>query len=156
MIFLIRKKSRMDSDYFELTFRFGNVELLANAGFFGGVYDDDAFHLFLGSSLAKLPQSIIERIDTVSSKAVFILQDSATVVYQKRLINQYVKKQASKKWMLTSLKNKNRGFTPAHPLYFESTNPIQKAASVVIKTFAHKCLFKSEAEEVAMDITVLK
>jgi hypothetical protein len=46
----IRRKTRPGKDYFELTYRFGYVELLATSGFFGSV-DGTSFFPFLGSSI---------------------------------------------------------------------------------------------------------
>ncbi|CAO3698431.1 unnamed protein product [Rhizopus stolonifer] len=50
VVAFIRRKIALGKDYFELTYRFGYVELLATSGFFGLV-DDTLFSLFLGSSV---------------------------------------------------------------------------------------------------------
>lgn len=58
---------RFEKDYFELTYRFGYVELLATSGFFGSVDDP-----FLGSSVQELPATITTNFQTISTYVIFI------------------------------------------------------------------------------------
>lgn len=142
----IRKKTRAGKDYFEFTLRFNNVELLATSGFFGCV-DDDTVAAFVGSSVQGLPKSIIERYDTLSSTYIFITKAIAPSIAVERLINQYLKRDAAKKWMLVSKRFKEEGFEPSHPLSFKSIVPIQKAASLLMKIIANKALYCDAIKE---------
>ncbi|KAG0793582.1 hypothetical protein G6F17_008898 [Rhizopus arrhizus] len=67
----IRRKINFGKDYFELTYKFGYIELLAASGFFGSV-DDTSFFPFLRSSIQELPATITTRLETISIKVVFI------------------------------------------------------------------------------------
>lgn len=53
-------------------------------------------------------------------------------------MNQYIKNDAARKWTMTSEKLMEEGYTPNHPLYFESKVPIQSAASLLLKILVHK------------------
>ncbi|KAI8368423.1 hypothetical protein EDC96DRAFT_558021 [Choanephora cucurbitarum] len=73
----LRRKTRLGKDYFELTLRFGFVELLAT----GGSIDDSSFSPFLGSSIQELPTQITAAIETIS---VFILKEPVAHVCNNR------------------------------------------------------------------------
>lgn len=66
----IRRKTRFGKDHFELTIRFGYVELLATSGFFGSV-NGSFLSPFLGSSIRELPDSITGSFQTISSNVIF-------------------------------------------------------------------------------------
>jgi hypothetical protein len=63
----IRKKTKLGRDYFELTVRFGCIELLATSGFFGSLFSP-----FLGSSIKDLPTAITGLYETISTKRIFV------------------------------------------------------------------------------------
>lgn len=147
----IRKKTRAGSDYFELTMRFNNVELLITSGFFGEI-DSKTVSAFFGSSIQNLPSSITRRYDTVSSKYIFIPRSSVPFTKVERLLNQYMKQHAANKWMLTSKKCEGKGLAPNHPLSFKTENDVQKAASLLLKVFVKKTLYQSEIREMMSDL----
>lgn len=111
----IQKKTRAGCDYFELTTRFNNVELLTTSGFFGNV-DSNTVLAFVGSSIQDIPSSLAQRYDTVSSKYVFVPRTSVPLTKVERLLNQYIKQHAANKWMFISKKYEEKGFVPNHPL----------------------------------------
>lgn len=139
MIAFIRKKTRVEFDYFGLTLRHNNIELLATSSFFGELTSQNV-SAFLGSSIGNLPVSITESYHTASTDWIFILRTPARSVNTERLINQYIKKQAGKKWMLISQKFQQKRFSPAHPLYFHHKRAIPTAASLLLRVFAHGTL----------------
>ncbi|RCH87853.1 hypothetical protein CU098_009464, partial [Rhizopus stolonifer] len=147
----IRKKTRAGSDYFELTTRFSNVELLATSGFFGNV-DSNTVLAFIGSSIQNLPSSLAERYDTVSSKYVFVPRTSVPFTNVERLLNQYIKQHAANKWMFISKKYEEKGFLPSHPLSFMTKYDVQKAASLLLKVFVNKNLYQNEIKGVMSNL----
>jgi hypothetical protein len=69
--------------------------LLVTSGFFGDVMKNDITPFF-GSSVQDLPQQITIRFNTVYSHHIFIKTSPAPFSNNIRLLNQYIKKQASK------------------------------------------------------------
>lgn len=133
----IRKKTRFGKDYFELTYRFGHVELLATSGFFGSV-DGTFFFPFLGSSIQKLPTAITESFETISTNVVFITIEQKEYICKNRIMNQYYKLNARNNWGFHSKRYEDKGFSPANPLSFENNNIMYSAASLVIRSFAYQ------------------
>jgi hypothetical protein len=82
----IRRKTTLGKDYFELTYRFGYVELLATSGFFGSV-DGTFFSPFLGSSVQELPATITTRFQTISTNVVFITIEQKEYICKNRIVN---------------------------------------------------------------------
>ncbi|KAI9470945.1 MAG: hypothetical protein EXX96DRAFT_586296 [Benjaminiella poitrasii] len=151
----IRKRTRAGCDYFELATRFNNVELLTTSGFFGNV-DSSTIFAFVGSSVQNMPSSLAQRYDTVSSKYIFVLRTSVPLTKVKRLLNQYMKKHAANKWMFVSKKYKEKGFVPNHPLFFVTESNSQKAASLLLKVFVNKTLYKKEIKEVLSNLQMIQ
>ncbi|CAO3691292.1 unnamed protein product [Rhizopus microsporus] len=110
----IRRKTKLGKDYFELTYRFGYVELLATSGFFGSV-DGTFFSPFLGSSVQELPVAITKSFQTISTNL-----------------------NAKNNWGFYSKRYEDNGFSPANPLSFESRHIMYSVASLVIKSFAYQ------------------
>ncbi|KAI9483568.1 MAG: hypothetical protein EXX96DRAFT_558672 [Benjaminiella poitrasii] len=140
---LIRRKTRLGKDCFELTYRFGYVELLATSGFFGSV-DGMFFSPFLGSSVQDLPATITTSLQTVSTNVVFIAIEQKEFICKNRIINQYYKLNAKNNWGFHSKKYEDNGFSPANPLSFESRHVMHSAASLVIKSFAYQEIQQEE------------
>jgi hypothetical protein len=66
----IRRKFHYGKDCFELTIRFGYVELVVTSGFFDSV--DRILHTaFLGSSIHNLPELITTNSNTSSVNIIF-------------------------------------------------------------------------------------
>ncbi|KAI9483612.1 MAG: hypothetical protein EXX96DRAFT_606591 [Benjaminiella poitrasii] len=140
---LIRRKTRLGKDCFELTYRFGYVELLATSGFFGSM-DGMFFSPFLGSSVQDLPATITTSLQTVSTNVVFIAIEQKEFICKNRIINQYYKLNAKNNWGFHSKKYEDNGFSPANPLSFESRHVMHSAASLVIKSFAYQEIQQEE------------
>lgn len=87
----IRRKINFGKDYFELTYKFGYIELLAASGFFGSV-DDTSFFPFLRSSIQELPATITTRLEIISIKVVFITNVQKQYVRKNRIVNQYFRR----------------------------------------------------------------
>lgn len=133
----IRRKTKLGKDYFELTYRFGYVELLATSGFFGSV-DGTFFSPFLGSSVQELPTAITTSFQTISTNIIFIAIKQKEYICKSRIMNQYYKLNAKNNWGFYSKRYEDNGFSPANPLSFESRHIIHSAASLVIKSFAYQ------------------
>jgi hypothetical protein len=54
--------------------------------------------------------------------------------------------------MFISKKYKEKGFEPSHPLSFMTTEPFQKATSLLLKVFVNKTLYPDEIKEVMSDL----
>ncbi|ORE13437.1 hypothetical protein BCV71DRAFT_278083 [Rhizopus microsporus] len=93
----IRRKTKLGKDYFELTYRFGYVELLATSGFFGSV-DGTFFSPFLGSSVQELPVAITKSFQTISTNVIFIANEQKEYICKNRIINQCYKLNAKNNW----------------------------------------------------------
>ncbi|KAI8372126.1 hypothetical protein BD560DRAFT_307630, partial [Blakeslea trispora] len=143
---LIRKKTRAGKDFFELTIRFSNIELLCTSGFFCHV-NRPSITPFFGSSIQNLPKDIIESYGTVHSKDIFIPKKEAPFVKTARLLNQYVKKQSAKKWMLISQRFEKQGLSPTHPLHLRTDNKIQEAASLILNIFTYKSIDRASLRQ---------
>ncbi|CEI90773.1 hypothetical protein RMCBS344292_05085 [Rhizopus microsporus] len=133
----IRRKTKLGKDYFELTYRFGYVELLATSGFFGSV-DGTFFSPFLGSSVQELPVAITKSFQTISTNVIFIANEQKEYICKNRIINQCYKLNAKNNWGFYSKRYEDNGFSPANPLSFESRHIMYSAASLVIKSFAYQ------------------
>lgn len=94
MVSFILKKTRSGRDYFELTTRFLDVELLVTSGFFFGRVESNKVRVFFGSAIPNLSASITNRYDTVSSKTIYIPDVAVLATKVPRLLNQYVKNYA--------------------------------------------------------------
>lgn len=138
-IAFIRRKSQYGKDYFELTIRFGYVELVATSGFFGSV-DGRFYTAFLGSSLHNLPELITANFNTSSTSMIFVSIQQNQYTLKNRIMNQYLKTHSVSKWGYYSKKFEEQGFTPANPLSFRSDNVLYNAASFIIKSYAYKSI----------------
>lgn len=147
----IRKKTRAGSDYFKLTIKLSTIELLVTSGFFGDV-NSYSIEAFFGSSIANLPDKIVERFDIPFSKDIFIPRIIRPFTRDTRLLNQYMKKHSVISWMFVSLKFKNKGYVPFHPLSLKTENKVQAAASLLLNTFARN-IFHKEKISVAVHDT---
>ncbi|KAI8364950.1 hypothetical protein BD560DRAFT_402570 [Blakeslea trispora] len=112
------KKARVGKDIFEVTIRFSSLELLCLWLFFGHV-NESKMQAFFGSSISVLPETIKESYETISSKDIFT-KNEISFIQAPRLLNQYVKNQAGKRWMLISRKYKEQSLIPAHPLFVKN------------------------------------
>ncbi|KAI7880263.1 uncharacterized protein EV154DRAFT_524010 [Mucor mucedo] len=146
---LIRRKTRLGKDYFELTYRFGYVELFATSGFFGSV-DGTFFSPFLGSSVQELPATITISFRTVSTNVIFIAIEQKEYVC-KRIMNQYYKLHAKNNWGFYSKRDEDNSFSPANPISLESRHIMHSAASLVTKSFAYQ-----EIQQEEMNVLLLK
>jgi hypothetical protein len=92
----LRRNSRFKHDYFEVSIKFGEVELLATGGFLGG---GGGAHVpkinpFLVTSVLDLPNDLTGKIETPSSVLVYTRKDPIdmnAVITSNRIINQYLK-----------------------------------------------------------------
>ncbi|CAO3616292.1 unnamed protein product [Mucor hiemalis] len=146
MVAIIRRKTRLGKDYFELTFRFGYVEVLATGGFFGSV-KDMSFSPFLGSSIANLPTSITGSIETVFSSVIYTSINKKEFLHKKRLLNQYYKAHAMYDWAFHISRFYKEGFVHADPLNYKSQVIMHTAASFLINSFASKKVSDLEVKE---------
>ncbi|KAI7904722.1 uncharacterized protein BX663DRAFT_550363 [Cokeromyces recurvatus] len=146
-VFCICKKTRFGLDFFELTVRFSNVELLATSGFYGPI-EGHTITPFFGSSIQKLPTSITGAYNTVASKEVFIPTTAKAFTKDVRLLNQYIKTHSARQWMFLSKKFKSKGYIPHHPLSFLVENIVQRGASLLLRAFTYKILPQEEIAEV--------
>ncbi|RCH88292.1 hypothetical protein CU098_007295 [Rhizopus stolonifer] len=147
----IRRKTKLGKDYFELTYRFGYVELLATSGFFGSV-DGTFFSPFLGSSVQELPAAIIKSFQTISTNVIFIAIEQKKYIRKNRIINQYYKPNAKNNWGFYSKRYEDNGFSPANPLSFESQHIMHSAASFVIKSFAYQKIQQEKMEGLLLKV----
>lgn len=147
----IRRKTKLGKDYFELTYRFGYVELIATSGFFGSV-DRTFFSPFLGSSVQELPAAIIKSFQTISTNVIFIAIEQKKYIRKNRVINRYYKLNAKNNWGFYSKRYKDNGFSPANPLSFGSRYIMHSAASFVIKTFAYPEIQQEKMNELLLKV----
>ncbi|KAG1136430.1 hypothetical protein G6F37_012023 [Rhizopus arrhizus] len=89
-IAFIRRKFQYGKDYFELTIRFGYVELVVTSGFFISV-DGKFYTAFLGSSIHNLPELITTNFNTTSTSMIFVSIQQKHYILRKRIMNQYLK-----------------------------------------------------------------
>lgn len=89
-ITFIRRKVPYGKDYFELTIRFGYVELVVTSDFFGSV-DGRFYTAFLGSSLHNLPELITANFNTSSTSMIFVSIQQNPYTLKNRIMNQYLK-----------------------------------------------------------------
>jgi hypothetical protein len=106
----IRRKTKLGKDHFELTYRFGYVELLATSGFFGSE-DGTFFSPFLGSSVQELPAAITKSFQTISTNVIFIAIEQKEYICKSRIINQYYKLNAKNNWGFYSKRKDERTAT---------------------------------------------
>ncbi|KAG2201559.1 hypothetical protein INT47_007436 [Mucor saturninus] len=139
----IRRKTRLGKDFFELTYRFGYVEILGTSGFFGSV-DGTFFSPFLGSSVQELPATITTSLRTVSTNVIFIALEQKEYICKNRIINQYYKLHAKNNWGFYSKRYEDNSFSPANPISFKSQNIMHSAASLVINSFAYQEIQQEE------------
>ena len=151
----IRIKTRAQSDYFELTIRFSNVELLVTSGYLGPI-NSNIITAFLGSSIQNLPKSITHIYNTVPSKNIFTTTAPKPAIKSARLLNQYVKLHTANLWIFITSKFCEKGYILMHPLSFESTNHIQEAISLLLKFFTYRILNKKEVSIAALKIASMK
>lgn len=115
----IRRKAKLVKDYFELTYRFGYVELLAASEFFGK--GRKTYHpRILGSSVQKLPATITTSFQIISTKVIYISIERKESTCKNRIINQYYKPSEKNDWGFYSKRYEDNGFSPANPLLLES------------------------------------
>ncbi|KAI8360708.1 hypothetical protein EDC96DRAFT_513137 [Choanephora cucurbitarum] len=136
-VLFIRRKTRMGNDFFELTLRFANVELLFTSGYFGHVNSSHC-NAFFGSSVRTLPKEIAESYKTAFSSSIFVNESLVSLVRMPRILNQYAKQHASNDWMFISKRHHDQGLSPVHPLYYKSSNKAQETASLLLKALVEK------------------
>ncbi|KAG1111367.1 hypothetical protein G6F42_015053 [Rhizopus arrhizus] len=136
-IAFIRRKSQYGKDYFELTIRFGYVELVVTSGFFGSV-DGKFYTAFLGSSIHNLPELIITNFNTTSTSMIFVSVQQKHYILRNRIMNQYLKLHSVNRWGHYSKKFEEQEFTPGNPLSFRSDNVMYNAASFIIRSYAYR------------------
>ncbi|KAG1138510.1 hypothetical protein G6F37_010456 [Rhizopus arrhizus] len=136
-IAFIRRKSQYGKDYFELTIRFGYVELVVTSGFFGSV-DGKFYTAFLGSSIHNLPELITTNFNTTSTSMIFVSVQQKHYILRNRIMNQYLKLHSVNRWGHYSKKFEEQEFTPGNPLSFRSDNVMYNAASFIIRSYAYR------------------
>jgi hypothetical protein len=136
-IAFIRRKSQYGKDYFELTIRFGYVELVVTSGFFGSV-DGKFYTAFLGSSIHNLPELITTNFNTTSTSMIFVSIQQKHYILRNRIMNQYLKLHSVNRWGYYSKKFEEQEFTPGNPLSFRSDNVMYNAASFIIRSYAYR------------------
>ncbi|KAI9254689.1 hypothetical protein EDC94DRAFT_642032 [Helicostylum pulchrum] len=116
-IAFIQRKTGFGSSSFELILRFGNFEALANGG----------------SALQKLPNEPTGSVDTPKNNHIFINKGQKEFVTENRIFN--------------SARFVENGFKPVNPLSIESEHIYVCAASLVIETYALKCIYDDDTTE---------
>ncbi|KAI8328698.1 hypothetical protein EDC96DRAFT_69864 [Choanephora cucurbitarum] len=89
------------------------------------------------------------------SKGIFIPKKEAPFVKAARLLNQYVKKQSAKKWMLISQRFEKQGLSPTHPLHLRTDNKIQEAASLILNIFTYKSIDRASLRQAKSNLSEL-
>ncbi|CAO3686586.1 unnamed protein product [Rhizopus stolonifer] len=147
----IRRKTALGKDYFELTFRFGYVELLATGGFFGSV-DGTFFSPFLGSSVQELPITITARLQTISTNIIFITIEQKEHICKNRIVNQYYKLHAKNNWGFYSKRNSFFSLSPPKETKKELIKIYNNSLAGALKSFNIKNIKLAKKRYVATTI----
>jgi hypothetical protein len=131
----VQRKTNYGRSSFELVFRIGYVEVLANSGFIGSTSSRKLIP-FVGSALQQLPGTISASIETSTTEQIFINKAQQSYETGNRIINQYYKDTSTLSWQFYSSRFSENGFKPFNPLYFDTKRAWLDAASLVIRTYA--------------------
>ncbi|KAG1454905.1 hypothetical protein G6F56_007205 [Rhizopus delemar] len=131
----VQRKTNYGKSSFELVFRIGYVEVLANSGFIGSK-SSTKLTPFVGSALQQLPDIISTSIETSMTECIFINKAQQSYETGNRIINQYYKDTSTLSWQFYSSRFSEDGFKPLNPLYFDTKRVWLDAASLIIRTYA--------------------
>lgn len=131
----VQRKTNYGTSSFELVFRIGYVEVLANSGFIGSTSSTKLIP-FVGSALQQLPGTISTSIETSTTEQIFISKAQKSYETGNRIINQYYKDTSTLPWQFYGSRFSENGFKPLNPLYLDTKRIWLDSASVVIRTYA--------------------
>ncbi|KAL1925860.1 hypothetical protein VTP01DRAFT_7284 [Rhizomucor pusillus] len=156
----IRVKSNSGWDYYELTIRVGDLELLAVGGFHGDDLNDSR-HPFLGSSVSNLPQELKQpKVAT----DILIRSRCGKLCSSNRLLRQYGKSSANLAWSFHSLRFYLRAFYPFNPVAYADhrsaltsrSEHTHRLASFVVSCLAHRTARKGDCERLLVQLRLVK
>ncbi|KAI8081799.1 uncharacterized protein B0P05DRAFT_578817 [Gilbertella persicaria] len=130
----VQRKTNYGTSSFELVFRIGYVEVLANSGFIGSTSSKKLIP-FVGSALQQLPGTISTSIETSKTKQIFINKAQQSYETGNRIINQYYKDTSTLPWQFYSSRFSENDFKPLNPLYLDTKRIWLDSASLVIRTY---------------------
>lgn len=131
----IERKTGYSKESFELSYKIGYIEILANGGFIGSL-DSTLLIPFAGLALQNLPKSIVADYRDAKTNYIFISHNEKKYKTTNRIINQYYKSSSTVNWQFDNLRFYNDGFKPHNPLSFTTKQPWQDAASFILRCYA--------------------
>ncbi|KAF7730268.1 hypothetical protein EC973_002511 [Apophysomyces ossiformis] len=132
----VKPKNERGRSWYEVSIFWKRFELLVTAGL-TGAKNDSSIVSFIGPNV---PLVQLIGMSSNSTDRIHVVDSSKGVAayFQERSLRDWTKASSSFKWACVSERFRRKGFTNAHPLYYEGINNMAKLISAILRCICRK------------------